>query len=164
MSSWQGQLPDEEMASQNRPDEFTDLLDFDFDFTSLDNVVSQPGQSMPTSTAQLQTTMMQDVQLTSMDPIQATQPSSYGQMQPVDVQGSNGAVNTNVQSQFYASKQSQQQSMVPQNYAPGQTFIPPTPNSLEMHGRVSNYPMRIDTESRRIYEPYTRSTDDQVGC
>lgn len=160
MSSWQGQMPDEDMVSHNRPDEFTDLLDFDFDFTTLDNVVSQAGHSMPTSTAQIQTTMMQDVQLTSMDPIQSTQPSPYAQMQSIDVQGNSGAANTHVQSQFYAPKQPQQQSMVRHNYGQGQTFIPPTPNSMEMHGRARNHSMRVDTE-RRIYEPYTRCTDDQ---
>ena len=163
MSSWQGQMPDENMTSHNRPDEFTDLLDFDFDLTTLENVVSQPGQSMPASTAQIQTTVMQDVQLTSMDPIQSTQPSPYGQMQSMDVQVNNGAASTQVQSQFYATKQPQQQSMVPHSYGQGQAFIPPTPNSMEMHGRAHNYPMRIETESRRIYEPYTRGADDQVG-
>ena len=147
MSSWPGQpMPDETMASHDRPDDFTDLLDFDFDFSTLDNNNNDnnnDNDAMPaaSSSAQMQTSMMQDMQLTCLDPIQTTQPSPYAQMQSMDVQ---------------------QQSMAPPGYG-HQAFIPPTPNSMEMHGRAHNYPMQIETETRRIYEPYTRGVDDQVG-
>lgn len=151
MPSWQGQLPDETMASHDRPDEFTDLLDFDFDFSTLDNVVPQPGHAMPASSAQMQTPMMQDMQLTCMDPIQITQPSPYAQMQLPDSM------------QVQQHQQQPQQSMAPPGYGQTHAFIPPTPNSMEMHGRAHNYPMRIESETRRIYEPYTRGADDQVG-
>ncbi|KAL1959210.1 hypothetical protein VTO42DRAFT_2715 [Malbranchea cinnamomea] len=161
VTPWAGNMANETMVSHERQDEFTDLLDFDFDFGVLNNVADQSGNAMPASTAEMSTTMMQDVQLTGMDQIhQTTQPSPYPTMQSIDMSGNNAAVSSQVNPQFYAQKQ-QQQSLVTQNYGQSQVFIPPTPNSLEMHGRASNYPMRIDTDGRRIYEPYARATDDQ---
>lgn len=44
----------------------------------------------------------------------------------------------------------------------GQLVIPPTPNSIELHGAAAQYPQRVD-ENHELYDRYTRMNDEQVG-
>lgn len=44
----------------------------------------------------------------------------------------------------------------------GQHMIPPTPNSVELHGSAARYPQRVD-KNHEMYDQYTRMTDEQVG-
>lgn len=48
------------------------------------------------------------------------------------------------------------------HYMQGQTMIPPTPNSIEMHGNAARYPQRVD-ETPDMYDGYSRINEEQVS-
>lgn len=59
----------------------------------------------------------------------------------------------------------QQHSQPPhanQHYMQGQPMIPPTPNSIEMHGNAARYPQRVE-ENSEMYDRYSRVNEEQVG-
>lgn len=41
-------------------------------------------------------------------------------------------------------------------------MIPPTPNSMELHGNAARYPQRVD-ENHKMYDQYARMNEEQVG-
>lgn len=49
-----------------------------------------------------------------------------------------------------------------QHYMQGQTMIPPTPNSIEMHGNAARYSQRVDG-TPEIYDRYGRINEEQVS-
>lgn len=58
----------------------------------------------------------------------------------------------------------QQQSHQPpanQHYMQGQPMIPPTPNSIELHGNAARYPPRVEEDSE-MYDRYSRVNEEQV--
>lgn len=58
----------------------------------------------------------------------------------------------------------QQQSHQPpanQHYMQGQPMIPPTPNSIELHGNAARYPQRVE-ENSEMYDRYSRVNEEQV--
>lgn len=85
------------------------------------------------------------------------------------------------QQQQHHHQQQQQQQMVSHNhpqlalqhqdkypphttvhpYPGGQHVIPPTPNSIELHGGAARYPQRVDMGSE-IYDRYGQMNDEQV--
>ncbi|OGE56925.1 hypothetical protein PENARI_c002G06317 [Penicillium arizonense] len=48
-----------------------------------------------------------------------------------------------------------------QHYMQGQTMIPPTPNSIEMHGNAARYSQRVDG-TPEIYDRYGRINEEQA--
>ncbi|KAL4886352.1 helix-loop-helix DNA-binding domain-containing protein [Aspergillus karnatakaensis] len=57
-------------------------------------------------------------------------------------------------------QQQQQHPATTQPYIPqGQMMIPPTPNSIELHGSAANYPQRDNAE---MYDRYTRMMEEQA--
>lgn len=57
--------------------------------------------------------------------------------------------------------QQHQQHMQPQNFHTHAT-IPPTPNSMKMHGGNEHYYPQLDLQAQAIYERYSRMKEDQV--
>jgi hypothetical protein len=58
--------------------------------------------------------------------------------------------------------QQQPQQPTTQAYIPqGQIMIPPTPNSIELHGNAATYPQRVGDNSD-MYDRYSRMIDEQV--
>lgn len=60
----------------------------------------------------------------------------------------------------------QQPSHAPSSHYPkappnGQAMIPPTPNSMELHGNTARYPQRVD-ENHKMYDQYARMNEEQV--
>lgn len=49
-----------------------------------------------------------------------------------------------------------------QHYMQGQTMIPPTPNSIEMHGNAARYSQRVDG-TPELYDRYGRINEEQVS-
>lgn len=170
LASWSDHMPEQSLISVPGED-FSNLLDFDFDLTELENAVDQHGQTLTTSASQVPTTMVQETQLTGMEGIQTSQsqqyaPSYVGQMPHMGMQGVSSTQAPMNATQFYVQKHQQQShhGSLPQNYGQPYQFVPPTPNSTELHGAVARYPPPIDTGgAQRRYEPYTRATDDQVS-
>jgi hypothetical protein len=166
-------MPDDVMVASENQDDMANFLDLDFDFSAMENIVDQSSRALPSSSSYVPTTtMMQDVQLTSMDhhqiePHQTTAifhapAPAPNHTQSVDMQGTTTIVQPHMKHQFYP--QSHHQPVVAQHYGQQQpSYIPPTPTSMELHPRANPYAMRVDTEPHhRAYEPYMRSADDQV--
>jgi len=55
----------------------------------------------------------------------------------------------------------QQEHMQTQNFHP-HAIIPPTPNSMKMHGGTEHYYPQLDLQAQAIYERYSRMKEDQV--
>lgn len=63
-----------------------------------------------------------------------------------------------------ARQQQSHQSQHPpanQHYMQGQPMIPPTPNSIELHGNAARYPQRVE-ENSEMYDRYSRVNEEQV--
>ena len=61
----------------------------------------------------------------------------------------------------------QQQQQQHQQHVQTQTFhhpsvIPPTPNSMKMHGGADRYYQQVDPQAQALYERYARMKEDQV--
>lgn len=64
-----------------------------------------------------------------------------------------------------ARQQQSQQSQQPpanQHYMQGHPMIPPTPNSIELHGNAARYPQRVE-ENSEMYDRYSRVNEEQVS-
>ena len=48
-----------------------------------------------------------------------------------------------------------------QHYMQNQPVVPPTPNSIELHGNATRYPQRVDDNSE-MYDRYSRMHEEQV--
>ncbi len=64
----------------------------------------------------------------------------------------------NIQAELFRQQQQQLQT---QHFHP-QAIIPPTPNSMKMHGGTEHYYSQMDPQAQAIYERYARLKDDQV--
>ncbi|WEW58812.1 hypothetical protein PRK78_004280 [Emydomyces testavorans] len=157
-------MPEDSLISVSG-DDFSNLLHFDFDLAELENAVDQQhGPAITTSVSQAPTTVVQDTQLTGMEGIQTSQPQQYSSAFVDQMQGITSVPPQMNPAHFYVQKQQQQsqQAVVSQGYGTTHQFVPPTPNSSELHGSVTRYPPPpLDTGAQRRYEPYSRSTDDQ---
>lgn len=60
----------------------------------------------------------------------------------------------------YCAQDSSQQS-ANHHYMQGQPMIPPTPNSMELHGNAARYSQRVD-ENAEMYDRYSRINEEQV--
>lgn len=172
LTSWPENFHNEPLApSSGVDDEFSNFLEFGFTFPELDNGTVQSSGSL----GQPPTSSMEDVDMMRMN--QA--PSSQAQVaQGCNHQSAQGVTDVssmrhhgqevkqhyqgpNIDQQFYTQGRQQQPQMNP-NYAPRYQGIPPTPNSIELHGgAAASYPARIENEARG-YEHYSRTNDDQV--
>lgn len=54
------------------------------------------------------------------------------------------------------------QQMSSHSYQEGQHIIPPTPNSVELHGGAARYMQRVDQDNNDMYERYGQMSDEQV--
>lgn len=52
--------------------------------------------------------------------------------------------------------------MASHSYQEGQHMIPPTPNSVELHGGAARYMQRVDQNNNDAYEGYVQMNDEQV--
>ncbi|EGD90733.1 hypothetical protein H112_02200 [Trichophyton rubrum D6] len=184
LPSWPEHAPDEAAAAMipTTAEDYTSLLDFNFDLAEFDggNAGERQNQNMVTTAPPLvSTTGMQDISgLTSMEHINTSQPLQKQQhfpasvtmagsepVTPMEIQGSNSM---QLQQQHFYMKQQQQQQQQQHsqnaygsNYGQRQSFVPPTPDSADMHCGSHNYNLRLETGHQRGYEPFTRGLEDQ---
>ncbi|KAM5445504.1 hypothetical protein MaudCBS49596_007488 [Microsporum audouinii] len=178
LPSWPDHVSDETAAAMipTTTDDYTSLLDFNFDLAEFDSGSSGDRQNQNVCTTApplVSTTGMQDISgLTSMEHTSTSQPLQEQQQQhypasvtmpgsepvtPMDIQGPNS-----MQSQpHYYMKQQQSQNAYGTGYGQRQSFVPPTPDSADMHNGSQNYSLRLETGHQRGYEPFTRGMEDQ---
>lgn len=174
--SWQDQMQDESLVSATGGDEFSNFLEFGINFPDLDGHASaQPERSLHGSNHAITTTMPDDG-MNRMETDAQGQSSQYNHMMgdlPMDLsQQGQGQVSQpyngmNVDNDFFQEqhqlrRQSSHQHPQHHGYAPGQPMVPPTPNSIELHGGAVRYPQRVD-ENAEMYGRYGRVNDEQVG-
>ncbi|EEH42900.1 uncharacterized protein PADG_07720 [Paracoccidioides brasiliensis Pb18] len=167
LSTWPEHLNGDLLVPVSGEEEFSKYLDFDFNFAEMDEVANQPHNAVNTSSSPAVSTAMQDIQpprmaaphqqhMQGISQAPNYQPALHQLHHTMGVQGIN-TTNGHVEPQYYVQKQV---NFLPQNY--GQVpYIPPTPNSAEMHVGVPNVLARLDTGNRRHYEHYPRAADDQ---
>lgn len=173
---WPEQPHDGSLMPPAGDDEFSNFLEFGLNFPDLEGHGSgQRQRPLPNSANSIPTTVGdQDMSRMDTDPTsQAPQYSPmvpdmpmdlghHGQSQVPQPYGVNMDAGFFPQDQPQHQSQSHQQQQPPkQGYAQGQPMIPPTPNSVELHGGAAHYPQRVD-ESHGMYDRYTRVTEEQV--
>ena len=174
--SWPGQLHENLIPASNE-DEFSNFLEFNMHFPDLEG-------HGPAAHSQLHEQQAMVNPPTSSAP--ATAPSdlrSHLYTAPMeglamDFSGGPGPVQSHVGPMPYStpnmtpgfcaqdsSQQSQSQSQPQppsgQHYVPGQQMIPPTPNSMELHGNAARYPQRVE-DNPEMYDRYSRINEEQV--
>ncbi|KAI9875582.1 MAG: hypothetical protein M1830_008321 [Pleopsidium flavum] len=78
-----------------------------------------------------------------------------------DMTGSTDSLmDLNIQAQIFHQQQ-QHQQMQSQTFH-RQAIIPPTPNSMKMHGGTGHYYPQMDSQAQAIYERYSRMKEDQM--
>ncbi|OJD17500.1 hypothetical protein AJ78_02421 [Emergomyces pasteurianus Ep9510] len=165
LSAWPQSLSEDLLMPVSGDEEFSKYLDFDFNFADLDDVANQQHNAIRTSAPDISTTM-QGVQPPGMAHHQHLQnPSQAPDYQPelhqlhhhMGLQETINTTATNAEPRYYVQKQN---TFLQQNYGQRQ-YIPPTPNSTEMHAGVPHGLSRLDTDNHRHYENYARLNDDQ---
>jgi len=155
-------------------DDFASFLEFDdlqLNYGSYE-MNAQDGQGVPQDTGNAMDTTMEDTggpnglkeghvlhhqQQIGHDGIQ--QSSDLPSME--DMSGSaESLMDLNIQAQIF-HPQHQHRHMQSQNFH-RQAIIPPTPNSMKMHGGTGHYYPQMDPQAQAIYERYSRMKEDQV--
>lgn len=186
--SWSGQLQDESLMSHD--EDFTHLLEFGMQFSDLDgqgsaervsNPVSMPPSSTGNGFIRMETDGPYDRMMGNFSMDAFNNPNSVSHTQPGPSYPNGnvpGLYNQDAPQRHYLHGQPpQQQQQHPQlprgqphqhsyqqssSQQYGQLVIPPTPNSIELHGAAAQYPQRVD-ENNELYDRYTRVNDEQVG-
>ncbi|KAL4927803.1 phosphate-sensing transcription factor PHO4 [Aspergillus undulatus] len=178
-----------DMPPPSADDEFSNFLEFNMQFPDLEGQHG-PTDHLPSRSVAQQVAIAastappaQQQQMVCMDSDGVTdQSQSYARMMtdfPVELPGhgqqgipatssySNGPMTPAFYAQkpqmFHPSQQQQQQPphSASQPYIPqGQMMIPPTPNSVELHGNAAPYPQRVG-DNPEIYDRY-RMMEEQA--
>ncbi|KAJ5934633.1 hypothetical protein N7466_004180 [Penicillium verhagenii] len=165
--SWSEQLHENTLIPVPGEDEFSNFLEFDMHFSDMEghgpaHSQMQEQHSMghpPTTTAP--TTMASDPRShpypTSMEGLAMDFSHHTTQSQPSMPYASTPSMTPGFCAQD-ASHMSQQSG---QHYMQGAPMIPPTPNSIEMHGNAVRYSQRMDDNPEMYDHRYSR-VEDQV--
>ena len=147
-------------------DEFTNFLDFgDLNFSAFDPAASTQPESnglQHDGGSAMDTSMEGTAGLLGLDhgqmPRQPQQtilstpiPAINGYQEPF-----------NLDAELFNQQRQRQIQMQQQRYH-GPNMVPPTPNSIEMHGgQIQYYQPRMDLQQQQMYEHYRRHQKDQV--
>lgn len=187
--SWSDQLHGESLMTVPGDDEFSNFLEFGMDFSRLNEHgqssqhPSLPG-TVPGSASEVEMQTEQTDQPSQFNRMMAdftmdlqthsqgqNQRQAQGQCQDQDQGQAHQAYgNADIAPGFYSHDHSQQnhqprqpfhQELTSQPYVYGHPIIPPTPNSIELHGGAARYQPRVD-EASDIYDQYSRINEEQA--
>jgi hypothetical protein len=161
--SWPEQIHENTLMTAPSEEEFSNYLDFNMPFNDLEHGPGnmQHSQSQPTTTAP-----------DSMAHLRPNAMHYSGQMEglAMDFGGQESAQShpqgqlpystPNMTPGFCAQEPSPMSH--PNHYMQNQTMIPPTPNSIEMHGNAARY-SRVDA-TPDLYDGYSRINEEQVSA
>lgn len=182
--TWPEQLHENNLITAPGEDEFSNFLEFNMHFPDLEGhgpaahsrlqehqhslVHPPPNTTTPTTTPtaaaaseprslpQYSTTMEGlAMDFNGHGPVQSHPPYSTPNMTP------GFCAQDPSQQSTMARQQQSQQSNANQHYMQGQAMIPPTPNSIELHGNAARYPQRVE-ENSDMYDRYSRVNEEQV--
>lgn len=157
--------PEEDFAS------FLEFSDLQLHFPPFDGTQNESGMQEDAAVA-LDTAMENVGEMMELKEGQAQQQieqhdmqqqsSSMGMME--SLHGSTDSLlDMEMQVQLFQQQQQQQQQhqMQGQHYQ-RHNMVPPTPNSIEMHGAKAHYYQQMDPQAQAMYERYSRHQKDQV--
>ncbi|OJJ44867.1 hypothetical protein ASPZODRAFT_70237 [Penicilliopsis zonata CBS 506.65] len=172
---WPEQLHEQSLIPGPSDEDFTHFLEFGMNFADIEGHERQQ-RSLPNAAVTMPTTTAEE--LVRMETVPTSHPSPFGQMmgglslemqqraahsQPQQAQMHPAYSNPGMTPGFYAQEPpphshppSQQQ-----HYASGQTIIPPTPNSIELHGGAARFTQRVE-ESQDMYDRYAHINEEQA--
>jgi hypothetical protein len=158
---WQEQLNENTL---NAPEEeFSNLFEFNIPFPEIEHGPGnmQHSHSLPTTTgpdsdmAHLRHPVQYSGQMEGlMDFSDNTQSQHNTNSMPYST--------PNMTPGFCAQPSPMSQPPTHQHYMQNHNMIPPTPNSIEMHGNTARYPQRAD-ETPDMYDGYSRINEEQVS-
>ncbi|CAI7640550.1 unnamed protein product [Penicillium glandicola] len=162
--SWPEQLHENNLITAPGEEEFSNLFEFNIPFPEIEHGPGnmQHSHSLPTTTgpesdmAHLQSHAVQySGQMEGlMDFSDNTQSHTHhGHPMPYST--------PHMTPGFCAQQSPMSQPPTHQHYMQGHTMIPPTPNSIEMHGNAARYPQRVD-ETSDMYDGYSRINEEQA--
>ncbi|MCJ1389284.1 hypothetical protein MMC18_002140 [Xylographa bjoerkii] len=154
-------------------DDFANFLEFgdlQLSFPAFDGEQHAVGPGQQGSIAGLDTDMANEVGILGMKEgeIQQQLDSNLAAMQPSaqdlrDLNGSSESVmDLSIEAQIFHQQQlNYHQQRLIQGHYHRQGMVPPTPNSLEMHGQPRSYP-QMDPQARVMYEHYAQKQQDHL--
>lgn len=150
-------------------DEFANFLDFtDLGFGAFDGVDLQQNGAEAMDTSMEGAAGMLGLEQEHMQQQQQPRPMDQ-RNHATPVNGFHGSTESfpdlAMQHDLFDQQQQQQQQLHMQNQRyHGQNVVPPTPNSLEMHGgHAQYYRTPADHQQLHMYDHYRRNQKDQVG-
>lgn len=155
--SWPEQL----QGSLTAPSEdFNNYLDFNMPFTDLEhgpgNMQDSPLSTTTDSMAHLRSTAMQYSD--QMDGLAM----DFGSQDQTHAHPNQLPYSTPQMTPGFCAQPSPMSQPQNQHYLQNHTLIPPTPNSVEMHGNAARYTQRVDG-TPDMYDGYARINEEQVG-
>ncbi|KAJ6004833.1 hypothetical protein N7540_012632 [Penicillium herquei] len=169
--SWPEQLHENTLITASGEDEFSNFLEFDMHFSDLEGhgpahsqMQDQQHMGHPSTTAPSTmagdprshpyATPMEGLAMDFGHQVQSQPPMPY-------TTTPNMTPGFCAQDASHSSVMSQQQSSG-QHYMHGQQMIPPTPNSMELHGTAARYSQRMDDNPEMYDHRYSRVAEDQA--
>lgn len=181
--TWPEQLHENNLVTAPNEDEFSNFLEFNMHFPDLDGhgpgahshgQLQEHDQSLahpPSNNATTTTAWESRSQPQYSAPMEGLTMNFNGHGPAQSHPGPMPYSTPSMTPGFCAQDPSQQPSMdqqqhsqpppTNQKYIQGQTMIPPTPNSIEMHGNAARYPQRME-ENSEMYDRYSRVNEEQV--
>lgn len=169
---WNGQDPTLSVPSQDDFQQFLDmeinnLSDFDFHDFNPEQGLHDEGSAMDTGMGHGRGAMVHDTTMQEHLPamtISASQPAAHGPAL-THVRSSNESItDLDAQIQYLQHQRQQQQQRQIQeqqrNYYVQNQMVPPTPNSVELHGNAHYYPPS-DPQQQAMYERFQRQMKEQ---
>ena len=151
--------PEEDFAN------FLEFSDLQLTFPTFDINGHNGGDVQQESAGGLDTTMENETELMDYKEGQIDQQMDQDVAFSPGVHGINGSTESLldliVQPQLFHQQQRQHQQPQMRNQYP-QGRVPPTPNSIEMHGGHARYYPQVDPQAQAMYDRYTRNQKEQV--
>ncbi|KAK0659093.1 Phosphorus acquisition-controlling protein [Lasiodiplodia hormozganensis] len=148
--------PLDNMAMQQDFDSLLDFGDIDLDIPFYDSSQAQPTDNQLSALAD--SLDSQHLPPSGAVPPQNQDDGSGAQQQqslqsPSNMQDTNNLFDFTFESAYNHTHQQQQNFSAPQDHSmQPRAFVPPTPNSVEMHGDAARYMNHLDPQSRAIME------------
>ncbi|KAF3396067.1 hypothetical protein F1880_007344 [Penicillium rolfsii] len=180
--TWPEQIHGNQLITAPSEDEFSNFLEFNMQFADLDGHGPAQQQLQDQQHSMVPPTTTAPDQSMASDPRSHSQFASSMEGLAMDFSG-HGGMQSAMQSQpgpipystpsmtpgfcaqdttHHHHQQQQQQGPSAQHYMQqGQQMIPPTPNSMELHGNAARYPQRADDHSD-MYDRYSRINEEQA--
>jgi hypothetical protein len=144
-------------------DEFANFLDFgDLNFATFDGIPHSDAELQQNSAGAMDTSMEGTAGMLGLE--QGQMQHQIGQHHPTPMNGFHGSTDSfpdlAIQSELFEQQQQQQQLHMQDQRYHGQNVIPPTPNSMDMHGaHAQYYRTPADHPQLHMYDHYRRQKD-----